>query len=234
MAKNNLQKGERVTMWRSEIKPHPHNPRIINDGNRKALKKRVKEVGLLGTTFIVNQTTGHLLSGHQRLSILDDEMKYKDGKNDYELDVDLVCVNEKQELEMLVFFNNPSGQGDWDKELLAKINLDFDVSFADMGFDNLDVNLMFDGDSRFSTLFEDNSEVKQVKHDLQEIKEHRKESTEKLKEANNIDFYVMIVCANKDEKAQLLRMIKVPEHESYIPVGAIMPYVERGNEKQTP
>lgn len=228
MAKNKLQKGERVTMWRSEIKPHPNNPRVINDKNRKTLKKKLKETGILGSAFVVNQQTGHLLSGHQRLSILDEEMKYKDGVNDYELDVDLVNVNQKQELEMLVFFNNPSAQGDWDKEELAKINLDFGVSFENMGFDNLDVNFMFDGDNRFSALFDDVAEVKQVKHDLQEIKEHRKESTEKLKEQNNIDFYVMVVCANKDEKAQLLRMIKVPEHESYIPVGAIMGYIQRG------
>lgn len=230
MAKNNLQKGERVTMWRSEIIPHPNNPRMIDSAARKKLKAKLKETGILGGAFIVNQTTGHLLSGHQRLSVLDDEMKYKNGQNDYELDVDLVSVDKKRELELLVFFNNPSAQGDWDKEELAKINLEFDVDFADMGFDNLDVNLMFDGDSRFSKLFEDSAEVQEVKHDLAEIKEHRAESTEKLKEKNNIDFYFMVVCADKKEKDYLLGLLNIPEHENYIPAGAIKGFIERGSQ----
>lgn len=227
MAKSKHQKYEIVTMWRSEIKLHPKNPRLIDEKAQKNLRTKMREVGLL-QPLIVNQRTGYLLGGHQRLAVLDKEERYQDGKNDYELDVSVVNIDETAELEMLVFLNNPSAQGTWDKDLLAELNLDFGVSFDGMGFDKLDVDLMFDGDSRFSTLFEDTKEVKAVKADLQEIKEHRKESTEKLKEQNSIDFYVMIVCADKDEKARLLRMIKVPEHESYIPSGAIMGYLERG------
>lgn len=227
MAKSKHQKYEIATMWRSEIKEHPKNPRLIDERAQKNLRNKMREVGLL-QPLIVNQRTGYLLGGHQRLAVLDKEERYQDGKNDYELDVSLVDIDTKAELEMLVFLNNPSAQGTWDKDLLAELNIDFGVSFGGMGFDKLDVDLMFDGDSRFSTLFEDVAEVKQVKHDLQEIKEHRKESTEKLKEANNIDFYVMIVCKDKEEKARLLRMIKVPEHESYIPSGAIVGYLERG------
>lgn len=227
MAKTKHQKYEIATMWRSEIKLHPKNPRLIDEKAQKNLRNKMREVGLL-QPLIVNQRTGYLLGGHQRLAVLDKEERYQDGRNDYELDVSVVDIDEKAELEMLVFLNNPSAQGTWDKDLLAELNINLGISFDGMGFDKLDVDLMFDGDSRFSTLFEDTAEVKQVKHDLQEIKEHRKESTEKLKEANNIDFYVMIVCKDKEEKARLLRMIKVPEHESYIPSGAIMGYLERG------
>ncbi len=61
-----------------------------------------------------------------------------------------------------------------------------------MGFDRLDVDLLFDGDSRFSELFEDDPEVKETKASLDEIKAHRKESTEKLKEANSAEFYFVV------------------------------------------
>ena len=143
------------------------------------------------------------------------------------------CIDEKPELEMLVFLNNPSAQGTWDKDLLAEINIDFGVNFDGMGFDRLDVDLMFDGDSRFvgSALFEDTSEVKQVKADLQEIKDHRKESTEKLKEQNNIDYFFTVVCRDQKEKAELLKLIHIPEHENYISVDSIRGYIERGISK---
>lgn len=192
----------------------------------------MEEVGLL-QPLIVNQKSGYLLGGHQRLAVMDKLEKYKDGKNDYELDVSLVCLYEKPELEMLIFLNNPSAQGTWDKDLLAEINIDFGVNFDGMGFDRLDVDLMFDGDSRFvgSALFEDTSEVKQVKADLQEIKDHRKESTEKLKEQNNIDYFFTAVCRDQKEKAELLKLIHIPEHENYISVDSIRGYIERGISK---
>ena len=192
----------------------------------------MEEVGLL-QPLIVNQKSGYLLGGHQRLAVMDKLEKYKDGKNDYELDVSLVCLDEKPELEMLIFLNNPSAQGTWDKDLLAEINIDFGVNFDGMGFDRLDVDLMFDGDSRFvgSALFEDTSEVKQVKADLQEIKDHRKESTEKLKEQNNIDYFFTVVCRDQKEKAELLKLIHIPEHENYISVDSIRGYIERGISK---
>lgn len=228
MAKTKLQKYDIETVWRSSITEHPNNPRQINKSAQKNLKDKMKEVGLL-QTLIVNRQTGYLLGGHQRLAVMDSIEKYKDGKNDYELDVAMVDLPQDKELEMLVFLNNPSAQGDWDKEILANLNIDFGISFDGMGFDNLDVNLLFDGDSRFSELFSDSTEVEQVKHDLEEIKEHRKESTEKLKDQNGIDFYFMVVCKDKDEKAQLLRLIKIPEHETYIPAGAIKGYLERGS-----
>lgn len=232
MAKSKHQKFEIATMWRSEIKEHPKNPRNIDDKAQKNLRSKMQEVGLL-QPMIVNQKTGYLLGGHQRLAVLDKEERYKNGKNDYELDVSVVNMDEKQELEMLVFLNNPSAQGTWDKNILAELNLDFDISFDGMGFDRLDVDLLFDGDNRFtsSELFQDTNEVKQVKADLQEIKDHRKESTEKLKEANNIDFYVTVVCRDQKEKAELLRLVNIPEHETYISVDAIKGYIERGINK---
>lgn len=169
----------------------------------------------------VNKRTGYLLGGHQRLAVMDKHEKYKDGKNDYELDVALVDLPEKDELAMLVFLNNPSAQGTWQTDLLAEINLELGVSFDDMGFDRLDVDLLFDGDSRFSELFEDDPEVKETKASLDEIKAHRKESTEKLKEANSAEFYFVVVCKDEKEKRELLKSMKIPAHESWVSAAAL-------------
>ncbi|MDY4280848.1 MAG: ParB N-terminal domain-containing protein [[Pasteurella] mairii] len=169
MAKTKLQKYEMATLKRSEILPHPKNPRQIDPKAQKTLYNKMGEVGLL-QPLIVNKRTGYLLGGHQRLAVMDKHEKYKDGQNDYELDVALVDLPEAQELAMLVFLNNPSAQGTWQTELLAEINLDFGVSFDDMGFDRLDVDLLFDGDSRFSELFDDTQKLKKQKHLLKKSK----------------------------------------------------------------
>lgn len=218
--KTELQKFEMVTLNRSDIKQHPKNPRQIDKKAQKNLYDKMGKIGLL-QPLIVNKQTGYLLGGHQRLAVMDKHEKYKDGKNDYLLDVSIVDLPEKEELEMLVFLNNPSAQGTWQTDLLAEINLDLGVSFDEMGFDKLDVDLLFDGDSRFTDLFEDSPEVKEAKSSLEEIKAHRAESTERLKEANSAEFYFVVVCENEAEKRELLRQMNIPAHETYISAEAV-------------
>lgn len=218
--KTELQKFEMVTLNRSDIKQHPKNPRQIDKKAQKNLYDKMGKIGLL-QPLIVNKQTGYLLGGHQRLAVMDKHEKYKDGKNDYLLDVSVVDLPEKEELEMLVFLNNPSAQGTWQTDLLAEINLDLGVSFDEMGFDKLDVDLLFDGDSRFTDLFEDSPAVKETKTSLEEIKAHRQESTERLKEENSAEFYFVVVCENEQEKRDVLKQMNIPAHETYISAAAI-------------
>lgn len=220
MAKTRLQQFEMKTMWRSEIKPHPKNPRQIDKKARDNLKNKINEIGLL-QPLIVNKRTGYLLGGHQRLAVMDKLEKYKDGKNDYELDVSAVDLPEEKELAMLVFLNNPSAQGAWETDLLAEINLENGISFDSMGFDKLDVDMIFDGDSRFSELFADSAEVKEAKDSLEEIKAVRKESTDRLKAENEMEFYFVVVCKDAKEKADLLKRMHIPGQETYISAAAL-------------
>lgn len=215
MKKTELQKFEMLTLKRSDIKEHPQNPRVISDAAKKKLKGKMQEVGLL-QPLIVNKRTMYLLGGHQRLATIDKIEKYKDGANDFELDVAMVDIDEQQELEMLVFLNNPSGQGSWNTEMLAQINLESGVGFEAMGFDALDVDLLFDGDSRFKDLFPDTPEVSEAKDALREVKEHRKESMDKMKEDQGLEFYFIVVCKDKDEKNEIMRGLKMPLHEKYV------------------
>ena len=207
-------------MRRSEIEPHPKNPRQIDKKAQDNLTEKMSEIGLL-QPLIVNRRTGYLLGGHQRLAVMDRLEKYKNGKNDYELDVSVVDLPEEKELAMLVFLNNPSAQGTWETDLLAEINLENGISFESMGFDKLDVDLIFDGDARFSELFADTAEVKEAKASLEEIKEMRKESTDRLKAENDAEFYFVVVCKDAKEKADLLRRMHLPGHETCISAAAL-------------
>lgn len=212
---------------RSAIKLHPNNPRIISEGARKKLKGKMAEVGLL-QPLIINRTTGYLLGGHQRLASMDALERYKPGKNDYGLDVAVVELDSKAELEMLVFLNNPSGQGSWDLDELANIATE-GVSFDGMGFDKVDIEMMFDGDARFESFFGDSVEVMETKDALQTVKEDGRSGKSGLDEfrakgAKNIssDFYVVVVCKDQAEKEKLLKHLRVPKGEQYISPSEIL------------
>jgi len=218
---------ERVA--RSSIKLHPQNPRIISESAKKKLRGKMKDVGLL-QPLIVNRTTGYLLGGHQRLASLDSLEHYKPGKNDYLLDVAMVELDSKAELEMLVFLNNPSGQGHWDLDGLATLALEGGVNFEDMGFDKADVEIMFDGDARFEEFFADSQEVQEAKDALADMHanggrtKHTGLDEMRDKGARDIstDFYVVVVCKDQGEKDQLLRHLRVPRGEQYISPAEIL------------
>lgn len=231
-------------MARSAIVEHPSNPRIIKEEARKKLKAKMKDVGLM-QPIIVNKTTGYLLGGHQRLASLDALERYKPGTNDYSLDVAVVQVDVKTELEMLVFLNNPSSQGTWNLEGLADMalsDLAGGVTLEGMGFDKVDVEMMFDGDARFGGLFGDDLKTKEGKDKLKDIKQEgldeakRKRAEDKEgggksgldqfreKGAKDVssDFYVVVVCKDQAEKEALMKHLHLPKGEQYIAPHEIM------------
>lgn len=209
------QKFEARVIRRTEIHEAPYNPRLLREGAEKRLRKKIKQVGLL-CPLVWNQRTGNLVSGHQRLKQLDILEKYPTKKDNYELSVAVVDLDETTEKEMVVFFNNPSAQGEWDIEGLAALNLEDGIDFANMGFSEADVDYMFEGDGRFSELFQDSEEVKEVKGKLKEIKEERAEATERLKQEDDVGFYVVVVCESAQERARFMRLIGAPPSEQYV------------------
>ena len=201
------------TWQRSAIKEHPRNPRRITEGARKKLRDKMKDVGLL-QPLIVNRRTGYLLGGHQRLAVLDSLERYKPGGRDYSLDVAVVDLPEDQELAMLVFLNNAGAQGTWDTDALADIG--GSISFDEMGFDRVDVEFLFDGDSRVDLSFNDSLEVKEAKGALAAIKEERATMKDRKTEAASVDWYVTVVCRDQAEKEKLMKHLGIPKGEVYI------------------
>lgn len=213
MASNKIskyQKFDTQIISRADIKNADYNPRIMDKNAKQRLKKIIREHGLV-SAITWNKRTGNLVGGHQRLEQLDSLEK----SADYELTVCVVDVDEAEEAKLNVILNNPSVQGEWDIERLAQMTEDFDITLKDMGFTDYDIDFMFDGDDRFSELC-NTEEAEEVKANLDEIKNVRKESMEKLKERNNANFYAVVVFENEKDRADFFKSISVPVYEEYI------------------
>nr|DAS46879.1 MAG TPA: ParB protein [Caudoviricetes sp.] len=210
MANSKYQKFTIQTINRADIKNAEYNPRIMDKEAKKRLKAGLKKHGLV-STLTWNKRTGNLVGGHQRLEQLDALEKNKD----YSLDVCVIDVDEAEEAVLNVQLNNPSMQGDWDLDKLALITEDYGVGFEEMGFTPLDVDLMFDGDERFTQMFE-TPEAEEVKQGLAEVKEARKQGKERLEERNNINFYSVIVFESEEAKKEFYKKINVPIYEEYL------------------
>lgn len=74
---------------------------------------------------------------------------------------------------------------------------------------------MFDGDERFTQMFE-TPEAEEVKQGLAEVKEARKQGKERLEERNNINFYSVIVFESEEAKKEFYKKINVPIYEEYL------------------
>lgn len=220
MAKTEYQSGTVELLWRSDIREHPMNPRTISEAAKKKLRASVKEIGVMDTP-VFNRLTGRLVGGHQRLHTIDFLEKFRvtdDGpKNDYQIEVSVVEMDEAQEAKALVRLNNQNLQGGWDAELLRELNLAQGISFEEMGFDRVDMEIMFD-DAAAPTLveFDGDAQARETRDALQDIKADRKAMNERQQKDNNGDWYVTIVCKDAEEKHRLMRLLKLPKGESFI------------------
>lgn len=214
--RSKYQKGEMQTLKRSELKNAEYNPRIIDKESKKRLKKGLQQHGLV-SPITYNKRTGNIVSGHQRISQLDALEKNKD----YTLDVWVIDVDEAEEAILNVQMNNPSMQGDWDLDALAGMTEAFDIDFADMGFTQLDVDFMYDGDSRFTEMFV-TPEADEVKQGLAEVKEAREKGKERMQEKNNINFYSVIVFEDEEQKKEFYKKINTPLSEEFITVDKVL------------
>lgn len=222
MAISKYQNFDTETISRSQIKNAPYNPRIMDKEAKKRLRKNIAKNGLVAA-LTWNKRTGNLVGGHQRLEQLDALEKDKD----YDLTVCVVDVDEREEAALNVQLNNPSMQGEWDYDKLAGMTEQFDLDLKDdMGFTDIDIDLMFEGDDRFSQLFE-TEEGEHMRGDLQAVKDARAESNEKLKERNGIDFFTVIVFQTEDERKQFMKDVNIPDYEKYITLDQLGRYFQK-------
>ena len=189
-----------------------YNPRFIDEENKEKLKEGIKKFGLV-EPLIWNKRTGTLVSGHQRLSIID---KLK--KGDYELTVSVIDVDEKDEKILNVQLNNKSMQGEFDIESLGNLSLDYDINISDFGFSDLDIEMMYGANEKFAELLPDTAEVAQAKRDIEEVKKDRREMMEQYKNEQSADFYFIVVCKDQKEKDEILTKMNVPIYEQYVTV----------------
>ena len=192
-------KSESVELNRSAIHFANYNPRKLSDESRKTLKRGIKKFGLVGG-IVVNKRTGlTVVSGHQRLSVMDELQKFPD--NDYRIRVDVIDVDEKQEKELNILMNNPNAQGTWDFDALAQIVPDIDwkdagLTDADLNMIGVDYLLQTEEESSIADALSDmmspvneQKEAEKVAH-MKEVKQQVKENAQK--QAENMDAYVML------------------------------------------
>jgi len=118
------------TVLRSSVKGAPYNPRSLTNQARARLKRGIEKHGLV-QPIIVNERTGQVVGGHQRLGILDD----LEAGGEYELQVAVVNVSESDEKRLNVLLNNDGAQGHWDEtKLLAIMAESEDLDMDALGF----------------------------------------------------------------------------------------------------
>jgi hypothetical protein len=191
-------------MKRSDLLDAPYNPRSITDKARKKLKENIKRVGFMGGV-VYNKRTGHLVSGHQRLNILDSLER----SSDYELDVSVVDLDEKTEKEQNLFFNNQETQGDWDWSKLEKMFKDDGINNDFAGFDLGDIYQMFGGNPEIA---ENNSTINDnIKNKIAEMKADiyaRQDKGYKV-DWNNPNFYLVFVFKDAPAREKLTQLMEL-------------------------
>lgn len=220
MAKSKYENFEMQTIHRSLIKNADYNPRFMGEKEKKRLRASLKDDGLV-SALTWNKRTGNLVGGHQRLEQLDALEK----SDDYELTVCVIDVDERQEAKLNVKLNNPSMQGEWDVGKLYEMTEDFDLSMEDMGFSEVDAAYLFDGDERFTDLFE-TPEATTEKEKLKQIKEARSTMKQEYENDQRADFMVVVVFKDAAERADFMRRIHVPGYEQYVTVDQVYRLLE--------
>lgn len=158
-----VEKYEMKVVKRSEINLADYNPRTIDKDAKKRLKQGLKKFGLV-SPLLVNGNNMTLISGHQRLSVMDELEKYP--SNDYEINVSVVYLSKEDEMALNVQMNNTSMMGDFDIDALTgMINLGADVH--NMGFSESDIDIMFGDNPDIVDFLSDSEEVEQSKEQIQ-------------------------------------------------------------------
>lgn len=211
--KKQLESYEIKKIKRSQIKLAAYNPRTITDEARKRLKKGLKKFGLV-QPLVWNETTGTLVSGHQRLSIMDETYKYPD--NDYTLTVSVVHLSEKDEKILNVQLNNSDMMGEFDYDALR--DMQFETPDLDLlGFSDSGLDLVFgENGGEIGQLVSDSEEAEQAKDKLDEIKNERQQMNKQKDAENSASFYFIVVCEDEAQRTALMKKMGVPIYEEFV------------------
>jgi nicotinic acid mononucleotide adenylyltransferase len=204
---------------RSKIQFALYNPRIISDEGKKQIKRSVKKYGMLGGIVINSHTENTVVSGHQRISVLDEMAKYnpETHDNDYQIKAEFIDVDIKTEKQLNVLLNNPNVGGEYDSQKLRELIPDID--YKDAGLTDADLSLI-GCDYLFKTEDENNlsdaidtltAPIKEEKAAEKEAKtQHMKDVKAKVKEAateqaEKMDSYIMLTFDTLQAKEEFLQ-----------------------------
>lgn len=187
-----FQKYSIQTVAREQLKNAPYNPRVIDDKAKKKLRKVIQKHGLI-EPIVWNKRTGNIVGGHQRISILD---TLESNKN-YYIEVAVVDLEEKKEMEANIALNNSESQGVFDIEKLSVMFKGNQLDLESTGFDMADIFQMF-GENPVDT---PNIDLDAMADQLADLRQRTKAVHEMLDNANDVNYFSVLVF--KDDKARL-------------------------------
>lgn len=228
---NAYQRGSIVTINRSDIIDDDCNPRIIDQENRKNLKKSIKKYGLVGH-IVWNENTKHVVGGHQRIDVIDEMMKNKE----YNLDVLKVNLSEKEEIELNVVLNNAEAQGKFDFGQLSfladKFNIDVSKDFM-FSEDIVLINFPNFADKVTKNLGFEQKELSEEQ--IQKIKDRKKAFREEIKKnrEEHGDYksetrgILTIVFDNEKQKKEFLLLNEIEDDTEMVSIHEINHILEK-------
>lgn len=244
MELNKYFKSQSVELSRSAIHLANYNPRTISEEAKKSLKRGIKKYGLLGG-IIVNKRTGMtVVSGHQRLAVMDELNKFPD--SDYAIRVDVIDVDAKAEKELNILLNNPNAMGSWDYDALRELIPDID--YKDAGLTEEDLNLIgcdfllqTDAENSLADALNDvmsevneQNEADKAQRQLERAEKtaHMKEVKEQVKQSANdkaqdMDAYVMLSFDNYAARVAFMERFGYGSDEKFIKGEVFSEQVER-------
>lgn len=207
-----IREAEIIKIKRSQISLADYNPREITKDAKKRLQNGLEKFGLV-STLVWNKRTGTLVSGHQRLAIMDE----KNGGGDYDITVSAVDLSPKEEAELNVQMNNMSMMGDFDIDKLNDMVKTLDVDINNLGFSEYELDVLFSGDGgELEKKLQDIEQVQEDKGILDDIKKERAKMNKEKEEENSAEFYFVVVCENEKQRTSILQKIGVPAYEEYV------------------
>lgn len=202
---------------RRSLKKAPYNPRTIDAKAKKKLQKNLEDVGLVAP-IVWNKRTGNIVSGHQRISVMD----ALERRDDYWLDVAAVDMDDKTEREQVIFMNNEFAMGSFDLPKLEGM-LD-EISFEAAGFDRLSLqNMLPDwakenlSPSRPQTTDEaEEEEDEATERNPAKAAKNREASEPARSDPGDVEHFVVLVFKDRDEANSFMDLIHVSRDEKYI------------------
>lgn len=229
MNSNKFKQAPTKLIWRSEIQLAHYNPRTITEDAFKGIVRNIKRLGLMGG-IVVNETTKTLVSGHQRIGAMDEIQGYnpETKENDYQINVVLVSLSEKEEKEQNLFMNSLSAQGEFDSQLLTAMLPDIELKYTGIDEEDLNVYITELDDAFLSDLdnldFGEFERFQKPRKEENLTDEERKERVKKGKQENvdnmGDDFggelYVTVSFTSYGAKVFFMELLSLPEDDIFV------------------
>lgn len=199
-----LERYEMVTIHRSQLKDAPYNPRVIDDAAKRKLKAILKKHGAVQPP-IWNERTGHIVGGHQRLTIMDSLMH----SGDYELQVAKLNVSDAEEKELNVSLNNAGAMGDWDLGKLGIILKDPDVKLEGTGFDPADVFKLLGANTLADR---QDGALDELSNRLREVQTQYEQVQGGSKNRDGVEFFFIAIFRDEADCTHFIKCAKLPDN----------------------